>query len=225
MKLKKNLKYGASALALALLLSACSGENAKQAKEDAKDAASNAKAAVSEEVASTKEKAEDKKEEIKSDVSNKKDEAEEKVDQATTGIEEKEFAISLDDAVNKFKEAFKVDGIEVSSVEFDKDNDKYSYDISGFKGNEEFEAKIDAESGEVISKEQDKDDDQEDKAIDFTKVKAPKEAIAKALENNKGFVKSYELDVNDQGKTVYEIDVVGGDDVELDAETLDIIQK
>ncbi|MDU2202668.1 MAG: PepSY domain-containing protein [Anaerococcus hydrogenalis] len=47
----------------------------------------------------------------------------------------------------------------------------------------------------------------------------------KALENNKGFVKSYELDVNDEGKTVYEIDVVGGDDVELDAETLDIIQK
>ena len=62
-------------------------------------------------------------------------------------------------------------------------------------------------------------------AIDFTKVKAPKEAIAKALKNNKGFVKSYELDFNDQGKLVYEIDVVNGDDVELDAETLDIIQK
>ena len=36
MKFNKNLKYGASALALALLLSACSGENAKNAKEDAK---------------------------------------------------------------------------------------------------------------------------------------------------------------------------------------------
>ncbi|WP_311370469.1 PepSY domain-containing protein [Anaerococcus hydrogenalis] len=214
MKLKKNLKYGASALALALLLSACSGENAKQAKEDAKNAASNTKAAVSEKVASTKEKAEEK-----------KDEAKEKVDQATTGIEEKEFAISIGDAVEKFKKAFNDDEIEVSSVEFDEDNGKYSYDISGFKANEEFEAKIDAESGEVISKEQDKDDDQEDKAIDFTKIKDPKEAVAKALKNNKGFVKSYELDVNDQGKTVYEIDVVGGDDVELDAETLDIIQK
>ena len=34
MKLKKNLKYGASALALALLLSACSGDNAQEAKEE-----------------------------------------------------------------------------------------------------------------------------------------------------------------------------------------------
>ena len=207
-KLNKNLKYCVSALVLALLLSACSGENANKAKEDAKDAASNAKAAVSEEVASVKDK------------------AEEKIDDATRGIEEKEFKVSLDDAVNKFKEAFEVDGIEVSSIEFDEDNGKYAYDIKGFKDNEEFEAKIDAESGEVISKEKDKEDDTKDAmAIDFTKVKAPKEAMKKAMENNKGFVKSYELDFNDQRKLVYEIDVENGDDVELDAETLDIIQK
>lgn len=208
MKFNKNLKYGASALALALLLSACSGENAKNAKEDAKDAVSNTKAAVSEEVNSVKDKAEDKKDEM------------------TTGIEDKEFKISLDDAVKKFKEEFKAEEIEVSSLEFDEDNGKYAYDIKGFNGNDEYEAKIDADSGEILSKEQDKEDDFSDKkAIDFTKIKDAKEAIKKALENNKGFVKSYELDVNDQGKTVYEIDVVGGDDVKLDAETLDIIQK
>ena len=207
MKLK-NLKYGASALALALVLSACSGENAKNAKEDAKGAASNTKAAVSEEVNSTKDKAEKKKDEM------------------TTGIEDKEFKISLDDAVKKFKDEFKVEGIEISSVELDKDNEKYAYDITGFNGNDEYEAKVDAESGEILSKEQDSEDDSDnEKAIDFAKVKDAKEAIDKALENNKGFVKSYELDVNDEGKTVYEIDVVGGDDVELDAETLDIIQK
>lgn len=208
MKFNKNLKYGASALALALLLSACSGENAKNAKEDAKDAVSNTKAAVSEEVNSVKDKAEDKKDEM------------------TTGIEDKEFKISLDDAVKKFKEEFKADEIEISSLEFDEDNGKYAYDIKGFNGNDEYEAKIDADSGEILSKEQDKENDSDDKkAIDFTKIKDSKEAIKKALENNKGFVKSYELDVNDEGKTVYEIDVVGGDDVELDAETLDIIQK
>ena len=207
MKLK-NLKYGASALALALVLSACSGENAKNAKEDAKGAASNTKAAVSEEVNSTKDKAEKKKDEM------------------TTGIEDKEFKISLDDAVKKFKDEFKVEGMEISSVELDKDNEKYAYDITGFNGNDEYEAKVDAESGEILSKEQDSEDDSNDqKAIDFAKVKDAKEAIDKALENNKGFVKSYELDVNDEGKTIYEIDVVGGDDVELDAETLDIIQK
>ena len=208
MKFNKNLKYGASALALALLLSACSGENAKNAKEDAKDAVSNTKAAVSEEVNSVKDKAEDKKDEM------------------TTGIEDKEFKISLDDAVKKFNEEFKAEEIEVSSLEFDEDNGKYAYDIKGFNGNDEYEAKIDADSGEILSKEQDKENDADNKkAIDFTKIKDAKEAIKKALENNKGFVKSYELDVNDEGKTIYEIDVVGGDDVELDAETLDIIQK
>lgn len=208
MKFNKNLKYGASALALALLLSACSGENAKNAKEDAKDAVSNTKAAVSEEVNSVKDKAEDKKDEM------------------TTGIEDKEFKISLDDAVKKFKEEFEAEEIEISAIEFDEDNGKYAYDIKGFNGNDEYETKIDADSGEILSKEQDKEDDSDDKkAIDLTKIKDAKDAIKKALENNKGFVKSYELDVNDEGKTVYEIDVVGGDDVELDAETLDIIQK
>lgn len=180
MKFNKNLKYGASALALALLLSACSGENAKNAKEDAKDAVSNTKAAVSEEVNSVKDKAEDKKDEM------------------TTGIEDKEFKISLDDAVKKFKEEFKAEEIEVSSLEFDEDNGKYAYDIKGFNGNDEYEAKIDADSGEILSKEQDKENDADNKkAIDFTKIKDAKEAIKKALENNKGFVKSYELDVND----------------------------
>lgn len=216
MKLKKNLKYGASALALALLLSACSGENAKQAKEDAKDAASNAGAAVEEQVESTKDDIEEKKDEKQ---------AEKKAEAEVKGIENKEFKVSLDDAVSKFKEAFAEDGIEVESVEFDEDDGKFVYDIQGFKDNKEFEATIDADSGEVLSQEQDTDDDtQDDIAIDFSKVIAPEEAIKKALENNKGYVAGWELD-HDDSKLVYEIDVEDGDDVKLDAQTGDIINK
>lgn len=206
----QKLKYGASALALAAILTACGGENAQQAKEDAKSAANNTEAAVTEEVDKAK------------------DNVEEKVDDLKTGIEEEEFAISLDDAVAKFKEAFDDDSIEISSVELDEDDGKYTYDIEGFKENKEYEASIDAESGEVLAKEEVNDDDNDDMdddvAIDFTKIISPKEAMAKALENNTGYVKSYEID-HDDDRIVYEIDIEDGDDVELDAESGDILHK
>lgn len=206
----QKLKYGASALALAAILTACGGENAQQAKEDAKSAANNTEAAVTEEVDKAK------------------DNVEEKIDNLKTGIEEKDFAISLDDAVAKFKESFDDDSIEISSVELDEDDGKYTYDIEGFKENKEYEASIDAESGEVLAKEEENDDDNDDMdddvAIDFTKIISPKEAMAKALENNTGYVKSYEID-HDDDRIVYEIDIEDGDDVELDAESGDILHK
>lgn len=210
MKLR-NLKYGASALVLATVLTACGGENAQQAKDDAKDAANNTEAAITEEVNETEDK------------------VEEKVDDLKSGIEEKEFAISLDDAVAKFKETFTEEGIEVSGVELDEDDGKYAYDIQGFKENKEYEVKIDAESGDILAQEEETDDDNDDLdddiAIDFINIISPQEAMTKALENNTGYVKSYELDHNDDGKLVYEIDIEDGDDVELDAQTGDILHK
>mgnify|MGYP002711905942 FL=1 len=207
----KNLKYGASALVLATVLTACGGENAQQAKEDVKNAANNTEAAVTEEVNETK------------------DDVEEKIDDLKTGIEEKEFAISLDDAVAKFKETFPEEGIEISGVDLDEDDGKYAYDIQGFKENKEYEVKIDAETGDILAQEEEVDDDNDDLdddiAIDFATIITPQDAMEKALENNTGYVKSYELDHNDDGKLVYEIDIEDGDDVELDAETGDIIHK
>lgn len=204
----KNLKYGASALVLATVLTACGGENAQKAKDNAKDAKNNTEAAVTEEAEKTK------------------DNVENKIDDLKTGIEEKEFDISLDDAVDKFKEIFPSEGVEVSSVELDEDDDNYVYDIQGFDENKEYEAKIDAESGEVLAQEEETDEEVKDNvAIDFVSIISPKEAMDKALENNEGYVKSYEIESNDEGKLVYKIDVEDGDDVELDAESGDILHK
>jgi len=211
----KNLKYGASALVLATVLTACGGENAQKAKDNAKDAKNNTEAAVTEEAEKTKDNVEDK-----------KDDVEDKIDDLKTGIEEKEFNISLDDAVDKFKETFPSEGVEVSSVELDEDDDNYVYDIQGFDENKEYEAKIDAESGEVLAQEEETDEEVKDNvAIDFVSIISPKEAMDKALENNEGYVKSYEIESNDEGKLVYKIDVEDGDDVELDAESGDILHK
>ena len=116
--------------------------------------------------------------------------------------------------------------MEISSVKFDKEDGKYSYDIVGYTDDNEYEAKVDAESGEILSKEEEKEKESEDdNSIDFVAIKSPKEAMSKALENNEGQVKSYELKYNDDDKLVYNIDIEDGDDVELDAETLDIIKK
>lgn len=211
----KNLKYGASALVLATVLTACGGDNAQKAKDNAKDAKNNTEAAVTEEAEKTKDNVEDK-----------KDDVEDKIDDLKTGIEEKEFNISLDDAVDKFKETFPSEGVEVSSVELDEDDDNYVYDIQGFDENKEYEAKIDAESGEVLAQEEETDEEVKDNvAIDFVSIISPKEAMDKALENNEGYVKSYEIESNDEGKLVYKINVEDGDDVELDAESGDILHK
>lgn len=211
----KNLKYGASALVLATVLTACGGENAQKAKDNAKDAKNNTEAAVTEEAEKTKDNVEDKKVDV-----------EDKIDDLKTGIEEKEFEISLDDAVDKFKETFPSEGVEVSSVELDEDDDNYVYDIQGFDENKEYEEKIDAESGEVLAQEEETDEEVKDNvAIDFVSIISPKEAMDKALENNEGYVKSYEIESNDEGKLVYKIDVEDGDDVELDAESGDILHK
>lgn len=216
MKLKRNLKYGASALAMALLLSAC-GNNVEDASNKVDQQADAIEDSVEKKTAPVEEKIESKTDDIE-------DSVEAKVNDFK-GIQDKEFAVSLDDAVTKFREEFPAEGVEITSVELDHDDDRYEYDIQGYDNENEYELVIDAESGEIISREEEQDDvDPDDLAIDFVKIISPEEAMAKALENNTGYVKSYELESED-GKLVYDIDVEEGDDVKLDAETGDILSK
>lgn len=222
--MKNKIKLAVPALAFALLFSACSNQ-------DVKDAANNAETNVEEQADAIEDSVETKTEPVEDKIESKTDDVKDSVEGKVNdfkGIQDKEFAVSLDDAVNKFKEAFDDSTIEVSSVELDEDDGRYAYDIQGFKENYEYEAEIDAESGEVISKEEEQDDDDDDRdddiAIDFVEIISPKEAMEKALENNKGYVKSYEID-HDDDRLVYEIDIEDGDDVELDAKTGDILHK
>lgn len=206
MKLKRNLKYGASALVMALALTAC-GTDADKAADK------------------VEQKTESVEQNIETKTEDAKDSVEKKVDELKTGLEEKEFALSLDDAVAKFKETFPAEGVEVTSVELDEEDGRYVYDVQGYDQEKEYEATIDAESGEIISSEEEVDDvDPDDVAIDFEKILSPKEAMTKAMENNNGYVKSYELEWEDD-KMTYDIDVQDGDEVKLDAETGDILSK
>lgn len=213
MKLKRNIKYGAFALVMALALSACGNTT-----NDVEQKADAIEDSVEEKTQPIEDKVESKTDSIENSI-------EQEVDSLKTGIEDIDFSVSLDDAVAKFRETFPAEGVEVTSVELDDEDGKYVYDVQGYDDENEYEAVIDAESGEVLSKEEEKDDvDPDDVAIDFTKILSPKEAMAKAMENNTGYVESYEIEWEDD-KAVYSFDVEDGDDVILDAETGDIIKK
>lgn len=211
MKINRKFRNGSLALALALVLAGCSSDNAKQTLEN------------------TETKVEEKAESIENTVEGKTDAVEEsienKVDDLKSGLEAADLSISLDDAVAKFRETFNSPDVHISSVELDRDDGKYTYEIQGFDDGNEYDAEIDANTGEALSKEVEQDDlDDDDIAIDFVSIISPEDAVAKALENNTGYVESYELGYDD-GRLTYEIDIEDGDDVELDAQSGDILEK
>lgn len=146
--------------------------------------------------------------------------------QTGRGIENTEFDISLDDAVQIFFDTFpEAEGID--NVDFDVDDGRFEYEIDGFNANTEFELTINAETGEILEQKSENDDDR-DTAIDFDNIISPQEAMTNALEAaGSGYVKEWNLDTDD-GRTIYDIDIEGADngvdDVEVNAETGEIIE-
>jgi uncharacterized membrane protein YkoI len=139
--------------------------------------------------------------------------------QTDQGIQDREFEVTLDDAVQMFNDEFPdADGIH--HIEFDVDDGRYEYEIDGFNASMEYELSIDAETGEIYDRSEEQDDDSET-AIDFAAIISPQEAMSNALtEVGSGYVKEWELDADD-GQTYYDIDIEAAtaddDDVEVDA--------
>lgn len=129
-----------------------------------------------------------------------------------------QVALSLDDALKAYFDHFGDDTISIIEVSLDEDGGAYQYEIEGFKDGTEYDADIDANTGDVVEMSTDNDEDG-DTPIDFTNIIKPEEAIEKALAGQEGaYVKEWSLEVDD-GRTVYEIDVENGDDRNVDANT------
>ncbi len=132
---------------------------------------------------------------------------------------------TLEEAIDAFYAHFGDDAIELTSAEYDEDDGKYVYNVTGYKDGEEFEAEFDANSLDLIKEEKDTEDDKKVLAIDRTNIITAKEAMEKALEGQEGaWVKEYELEIDD-GKAVYDIEIEDGTDVKIDATTGEIIEK
>lgn len=147
------------------------------------------------------------------------------------GLNNQEFSILLEDAVQIFNDTYP--GASIESVQFDDDANNYEYDIDGFDNSTEYELSVDANSGETREQESENDnDDNDNEALNFDNIISPQEAMETALaEIGSGHVDEWELDSED-GTPVYEISLENTDsqddddeDVTLHAETGDILER
>lgn len=139
------------------------------------------------------------------------------------GIENMDFAVSLQDAVETFKGEVGDDAVQITDVNFDTENGAYVYEFTGFSNGTEYEGSVDAENGDVVDFESEAGEDMDDDVLDLDNVVDPSEAMTVALDSTgSGYVKEWELDV-ENGTPVYDIDIENASDVKVNAETGEVL--
>ena len=113
----------------------------------------------------------------------------------------------------------------VESIELERAKGKQYYEIDIDNGEEDFDIKINALDGKVISINKERDDnddnDQAEKEINGEKIISEQNAIEIAEKEVNGMMKEIEID-EDDGQILYEVELQtkkGEADVDIDAET------
>ncbi|WP_370221820.1 PepSY domain-containing protein [Cytobacillus sp.] len=111
----------------------------------------------------------------------------------------------------------------VESIELERANGNQYYEIDIENGTEDFDIKINALDGKVISfnKERDDDNDQSEKEVYGENIISEQKAIEIAEKEVNGTMKEIEID-EDDGQILYEVELQtkkGEADVDIDAET------
>lgn len=142
------------------------------------------------------------------------------VDNSTTATED---ILSLEEVVDIYMGEYP--NAQIQKVDYDKDFGDWTYEITGVSENREYDAEINAVSGDIIKVDEDDVDD--DAYLAFDTIITPEEAIeiAKtALAEEAAVLEGWELDVDDN-RTKYDIEFEGSNrDVKLDAETGEVIE-
>ena len=137
-------------------------------------------------------------------------------DPDSPGIENIEFPISVQAAIEIFNNEFGSPNID--EIQFEREDGRYVYDFEGWDGEFHYEMEVDAQTGEILSQETETDSDQDD-ILDLDGIISPQEAMAIALEAaGSGYVEEWDLEL-ENGFTVYEVDIEGGEDQDVDAHT------
>lgn len=138
------------------------------------------------------------------------------------GIEGMTFSTTLDDAIDLFYETFGSEDINIEQIDFDDDDGRYLYEFDGWDGEFEYELDIDAETGEIVKQEQEEETDTDD-ILNLEGIITPNEAMDAALEaSGSGYVEEWQLEVEND-RTIYDIDVEGGEDQDVDAHSGDVL--
>lgn len=200
-----NKKILASLFALSFVFTACS-KNANEAKDTKEE---------------TKlEESADNKKDTATDEKNEKAADDKKADAEIVIPETK---ISLKAASYEFEKHIGGQPYKLTEVKFEKEDSASYYEFEGNKNGDEYSLKVNAENGEIIEKEAEKSDDNENE-IDLGKAIPPQEAIRIALESNGGgLVKEWKL-TNDGKTTKYEIELEDDKEIVVDAITKDVLK-
>ena len=141
---------------------------------------------------------------------------------ASTGILSMDFQVSLDDAVQTFRDTFG-ENVNIDQIEFDDDDGQYYYEIQGWEGQNEYELEINAETADIREESTETDDDPEEDILEIENYITPEEAMNAAVEaSTTDVVESWSLEI-ENGRPVYDIDLEGANDVDIDAETGEVI--
>lgn len=194
----KFMKKSILSVSTLLLLAACGGN---KASENAKDVDTDDKVEQTEK--------------------NQTDSSSSTTSTQEVNLADTEFSVSMSDAVEIFNKEFT--DAQIESIELDDENGQYYYEIEAHDGRD---LKIDAQTGDVVKKDEVKDDDQDDQVINPSEAITPKEAMNKALEvaGADAFVESWSLSYDDDHQAmVYEIDFRDVDDVVVNATNGEIL--
>ncbi|KAA9220702.1 MULTISPECIES: PepSY domain-containing protein [Aerococcus] len=224
--MNKKLKISLVSLASIFTLAACGQANdgGDKAKTDQNESSQE----VSQETKGETASKENNKDQKESKEDNKDQAESNQSSQDQEGIENKEYAVSIEDAVNKFNEETGAQDVKIEEIEFDYEEEfsKHTYQIQGYNAENEWDMHIDPDTGEVLKVEAEKEANDETKQIEVTSLITPKEAMEKALAEHPGEkVKNWELSVDDNGVIHYEIDLTNVDDVDVNASSGEIIPE
>ena len=120
---------------------------------------------------------------------------------ASKNFEGKSFSVTYEQAIADFQEAYP--NAAISSIDFDKDFGKYTFEINGFDDTQEIEWEVNAEDGkETKNNTEKKDADFDDQELMVDDLMAIDELITKSEEEAPNAVLvSWNLEADDDTKT------------------------
>ena len=120
---------------------------------------------------------------------------------ASKNFEGKSFSVTYEQAIADFQEAYP--NAAISSIDFDKDFGKYTFEINGFDDTQEIEWEVNAEDGkETKNNTEKKDADFDDQELMVDDLMAIDELITKSEEEaSNAVLVSWNLEADDDTKT------------------------
>ena len=142
-------------------------------------------------------------------------------------VDEAGYPVTLNQAVDAFKKQWP-EG-KLKEVSFEKEGDRYVYELDGESDSKEYSLKLDATSGEILGQKEENDQDMVGEELTLAGLKTEKEAFEagkKAINEEVKGIASWSLEI-ENGKAIYQVEFdLGGQDreVTLDAKTLEVLE-